>query len=63
MELKLEGRIPEETASKLSAAGHLVRRLPDFDGVMGHAHAIAISKDGLLIGGSDSRCDGSAIGW
>lgn len=62
-ELKLEGRIAEETAEKLAQAGHFVRRLPDFDGVMGHAHAIAISKDGLLSGGSDPRCDGSAIGW
>lgn len=62
-ELKLEGRISKETADKLGEAGHLVRRLPDFDGVMGHAHAIAISKDGLLSGGADPRCDGSAIGW
>jgi gamma-glutamyltranspeptidase/glutathione hydrolase len=62
-ELKLEGRISEETAEKLEKAGHLVRRLPDFDGIMGHAHAIAINKDGLLSGGADPRCDGSAIGW
>ncbi|GLX70043.1 gamma-glutamyltransferase [Paenibacillus glycanilyticus] len=62
-ELKLEGRIPQETADKLAEAGHLVRRMPDFDGIMGHAHAIAIGKDGMLIGGSDPRCDGSAIGW
>lgn len=62
-ELKLEGRIADEAVDKLAAAGHLVRRLPDYDGVMGHAHAIAISKDGLLSGGSDPRCDGSAIGW
>ncbi|MGO4110749.1 gamma-glutamyltransferase [Paenibacillus sp. YAF4_2] len=62
-ELKLEGRITEETADKLAAAGHLVRRLNDYEGVMGHAHAIAINKDGLLSGGVDPRCDGSVIGW
>ncbi|MFF2481188.1 gamma-glutamyltransferase [Paenibacillus sp. NPDC058071] len=62
-ELKIEGRLSEETAERLGEAGHLVRKLGDWEGIMGHAHAIAISEDGILSGGTDPRCDGAAIGW
>ncbi|WP_028608403.1 gamma-glutamyltransferase [Paenibacillus harenae] len=61
-ELKLEGRVPDEVATSLAKAGHLVRKVKDFDGVMGHAHAILRDERGFLQGGSDPRCDGKAIG-
>lgn len=62
-ELKLENRISEETAQALAAAGHDVRRVAAYDGIVGHAHAIAIDEHGFRIGGTDPRCDGAAIGW
>lgn len=62
-ELKLEGRIPAHIAQELQAAGHLVRVVKNFDGIMGHAHAIKRDQYGFWQGGSDPRCNGSAIGW
>ncbi|MUT66591.1 gamma-glutamyltransferase [Paenibacillus sp. NEAU-GSW1] len=63
LELKIEGRIGGEVADRLSEAGHLVRVMNDVDGIMGHAHAIAIAPDGSgLSGGADPRSDGAAIG-
>lgn len=62
-ELKVEGRIADEVIDELAEAGHHIRRMKDMDGIMGHAHAITISKDGILSGGTDPRSDGAAIGW
>jgi gamma-glutamyltranspeptidase/glutathione hydrolase len=62
-ELKIEGRVPDDVLAKLGAAGHLVRKVADFDGIMGHAHAIRRDERGFLQGGADRRSDGSAIGW
>lgn len=62
-ELKLEGRVGPQVANLLSRSGHLVRVRDDFDGIMGHAHAISIAPEGFLTGGTDPRCDGAAIGW
>ncbi|MBW7477280.1 gamma-glutamyltransferase [Paenibacillus oenotherae] len=62
-ELKLEGRIDRQIAAGLSRSGHSVRVMGDFDGIMGHAHAISVDTDGFLTGGTDPRCDGAAIGW
>ncbi|MDQ6418817.1 gamma-glutamyltransferase [Paenibacillus sp. LHD-117] len=62
-ELKVEGRVPDDTLVRLSAAGHLVRKVADFDGIMGHAHAIRRDERGFLQGGADRRSDGSALGW
>ncbi|MNF08926.1 putative gamma-glutamyltransferase YwrD [compost metagenome] len=47
----------------LAAAGHIVRKVDDYDGVMGHAHVISIDDNGYRSGGTDPRCDGAAIGW
>ncbi|QAY66462.1 gamma-glutamyltransferase [Paenibacillus protaetiae] len=63
MELKLESRIDGGVMEKLAAAGHLVRRVAPFDGIVGHAHAIYIDEQGFRSGGTDPRCDGAAIGW
>ncbi|MNN98135.1 putative gamma-glutamyltransferase YwrD [compost metagenome] len=47
----------------LDSAGHIVRQAGEFDGIVGHAHAIAIDGNGYRSGGTDPRCDGAAIGW
>ncbi|OKP97303.1 gamma-glutamyltransferase [Paenibacillus sp. P46E] len=62
-ELKVEGRVAPAVLSQLSEAGHLVRTVGGYDGIVGHAHAIAIDDNGYRSGGTDPRCDGSAIGW
>lgn len=62
-ELKVESRIAGEVIAQLERAGHDVRRMKAFDGIMGHAHAITISPDGVISGGADPRSDGAAIGW
>jgi len=62
-ELKVEGRVAPEVLASLTSAGHAVRKVSDFDGIMGHAHAILRDEEGFLQGGSDPRCDGAAIGW
>ena len=61
-ELKIEGRISDEVEKSLARAGHLVKRVSDLDGVMGHAHAIVIDDQGFLHGGVDPRSDGGAFG-
>ncbi|ULL13642.1 gamma-glutamyltransferase [Paenibacillus sp. H1-7] len=62
-ELKLEGRVDQRVAKRLAAAGHDVKIVNDFDGIMGHAHAIRIDDSGFLYGGFDPRSDGLSIGW
>ena len=61
--LQLEGRFPEEVRSGLAQRGHDLRILGDWAGP-GSAQAIQIDSDsGALIGGSDPRRDGYAVGW
>ncbi|WP_168123527.1 gamma-glutamyltransferase [Paenibacillus sp. HB172176] len=62
-ELKAEGRVDAAVLDRLAGAGHQVRKVKAFDGVMGHAHAILRDERGFLQGGADPRSDGSAIGW
>ncbi|WNS46974.1 gamma-glutamyltransferase [Paenibacillus sp. MMS20-IR301] len=62
-ELRVENRVADHVLAGLSAAGHLVRTAGSYDGIMGHAHAIAVDGNGYLSGGTDPRCDGAAIGW
>ncbi|THF75938.1 gamma-glutamyltransferase [Cohnella fermenti] len=63
-ELKLEARIAPEVADRLAAAGHKVRIVGEYDGIVGHAHAIRIDREtGMRTGGTDPRCDGAAFGW
>ncbi|MBO87882.1 MAG: gamma-glutamyltransferase [Rickettsiales bacterium] len=60
-ELALEPRIPEEVAQELAARGHYVTRT---ETPHGGCQAIYIDDDrGILIGGSDPRKDGMAIGY
>ena len=59
--VELERTIPDETASGLAALGHKVRRAED---PLGSGQAIWIDWDhGTLVGGSDPRKDGQALGY
>lgn len=62
-ELKVESRVADEVLADLAAVGHIVRKVDDYDGIMGHAHMISIDDNGYRSGGTDRRCDGAAIGW
>ncbi|MFC5648548.1 gamma-glutamyltransferase [Paenibacillus solisilvae] len=62
-DLKIENRVDVQTIELLKKAGHEVKVVTDFDGVMGHAQAIRIDEQGFLSGGVDPRGDGLAIGW
>jgi len=48
-------------ATALSDRGHDVRVVEAWSDLMGHAQCIALT-DGILLGGSDPRADGAALG-
>jgi gamma-glutamyltranspeptidase/glutathione hydrolase len=59
--LALESGIGAEVRAALAAKGHTIA---DGRGAMGGYQAIAIDRNtGVLLGGSDLRKDGLAIGW
>ena len=61
--LQLEGRFPEEVRKGLIQKGHELEILGDWDGP-GNAHVILIDPESdALLGGSDPRRDGYAVGW
>jgi oxamate amidohydrolase len=62
--LSLEGRYPGALARELEARGHpQVRIAGEWDDLFGHAQCIWIEPEGGgLVGGSDPRADGAAIG-
>ena len=60
-ELALEPRIPDDVAQALAERGHKVTRTPS---PHGGCQAIYIDdENGVLVGGSDPRKDGMAIGY
>ncbi|MGR3792830.1 gamma-glutamyltransferase family protein [Vannielia sp. SX4] len=59
-ELQLEAPFPEATRAALADLGHKVVPPPT---PIGGAQAIRITADGVLIGASDPRKDGCAIGY
>ncbi|MCT9810465.1 gamma-glutamyltransferase family protein [Acidovorax sp. Be4] len=61
--LKLEGRFPAQTVRALSARGHPVEVLADFDETFGHAGCIVRETSGSLSGGFDPRSDGSVAAF
>ena len=61
--LQLEGRFPEGMREGLAQRGHELQILGDWGGP-GSAQSIMIDPDSnALIGGSDPRRDGYAVGW
>ncbi len=60
--LNLEGRYPAELARDLSARGHEIKVGGEWDDLFGHAQCIWLGSEGL-VGGSDPRADGGAVGW
>ncbi|MDH0745167.1 gamma-glutamyltransferase family protein [Pseudomonas sp. GD03842] len=61
--LKLESRFSDACVAELTAKGHDVAVLQDYDESMGHAGAIVRHGDGLLEGGADPRSDGAVAAW
>jgi gamma-glutamyltranspeptidase/glutathione hydrolase len=62
--LNLEGRYPPDLARELAVRGHDVVVGEAWDDLFGHAQCIWLSPDrGGLVGGSDPRADGAALGF
>jgi gamma-glutamyltranspeptidase/glutathione hydrolase len=61
--LNLEGRYGTDVAADLAARGHEVKMGGDWDDLFGHAHCIWLDPGGDLVGGSDPRADGAALGY
>ena len=60
--LALEARFGDAVAEDLARRGHSVRRLDPWSDTVGHAQAIRLEPDGLLVAGGDPRADGPALG-
>jgi gamma-glutamyltranspeptidase len=62
-DLFVEARVGEACIAGLRARGHRVEVCDDWEETMGHAGAIVIGREeGVLLGGSDPRSDGLALG-
>jgi gamma-glutamyltranspeptidase/glutathione hydrolase len=62
--LIVEEEMPRATQEELARRGHDVKPVPRATNPTGRAQAIVIDRaSGALIGGSDSRGEGSAAGW
>jgi gamma-glutamyltranspeptidase/glutathione hydrolase len=61
--LSLEGRYPVELARDLESRGHDIAIGKEWDDLFGHAHCIWVAPEGGLVGGSDPRADGGALGF
>jgi oxamate amidohydrolase len=59
--LRLEARWGHGIADELRGRGHDVRLVEPWSDLMGHAQLISI-EDGMLVGASDPRADGAAMG-
>jgi gamma-glutamyltranspeptidase len=60
--LRLEGRFGPAVADELRRRGHDAQVVEDWSDLMGHAQLIRLDVDGL-VGASDPRADGAALGW
>jgi len=62
-DLFIEARAGEACIAGLRARGHRVEVCDDWEETMGHAGAIVIDREeGVLLGGTDPRSDGLALG-
>ncbi len=62
-ELSLESRFPEETVRRLAAMGHAVKTVGPWAGGGGAQIIMRDFETGALIGGSDRRVGGLALGY
>jgi gamma-glutamyltranspeptidase/glutathione hydrolase len=60
--LAIESRFGEPVTAELARRGHDVRVLDSWSDTAGHAQAVELRRDGLLVGGGDPRADGPALG-
>lgn len=62
--LYLEEPIGGDVIQQLRGMGHEARMIQPFSSLMGHAHMIRVDRErGVLMGASDPRSDGAALGW
>ncbi len=62
--LNMEGRFPDATFEELTRRGHVINRWEAWNERAGHANGITVDPDtGALLGASDPRSDGAAIGY
>jgi gamma-glutamyltranspeptidase/glutathione hydrolase len=62
--LDIEGRISDETRSRLREMGHEGADTEDFFSKASSVHAVAMDLDnGVITAGADPRCEGSALAW
>ena len=61
--LNIEGRYGRDFVADLVARGHEVKMGEEWDDLFGHAQCIWLDPDGGLVGGSDPRADGAALGY
>lgn len=62
--LDIEARIPGATRKALRELGHAVHDQPDWSVNAAWVHTVVINpSNGILIGGSDPRAPGAAVGW
>ena len=62
--LSIEGRFGADVARALAARGHEVKVAGDWDDLFGHAQCVWLEPGGGdLVGGSDPRADGAALGF
>jgi gamma-glutamyltranspeptidase/glutathione hydrolase len=61
--VRLESRVPAPVREELIRRGHNILPVSDWFTQEGHAHAVAVLKDGVLRGGADPRGDGAAVGY
>ncbi|RKI65631.1 gamma-glutamyltransferase family protein [bacterium 1xD42-67] len=60
--IQLEREVPAHVAQALAGMGHQVEIVND-NMAMGRGQIIWRTKDGLLIGGTEPRCDGTVAAW
>ena len=60
--LKLERRFDSTFVDDLRSRGHAMQWLEEFDDAVGHAGMVVRRADGSVIGASDPRSDGAAVG-
>lgn len=51
----LEGHVPESWRGHLGGLGHRLAATPSWSSDVGHAHAIVVGDDGVLVGAADPR--------